>query len=381
MNIPYRTRRRLARAGTVLLALVLVFIVVWFCWVVWIERYVVYTREGAQLDLELSANEMEGEVATPPVAGSSSVSIYFNEGENAIDTSNALKQLSGYFIDIDDLTGNLAEVWDIVDRLPSGTTVMIDMKGGYGSFYYSTTLSEAIISKSVSVASVDELISYMKKEKGFYLIARVSAFRDYNYGLNHVEQGLYMLSRAGLWADAGGCYWLDPTNASVLSWISSIVNELKEVGFNEVVLTDFCFPDSDKYIFNGDKDAALQSAANTLMTNCGSTSFTLSFAVKNAAFPLPEGRSRLYLENVEPANIGAKISQVTVEEPEVHVVFVAETNDTRFDAYSVLRPISVADILEAQKANTNKTTKTTTATTPSASTEATAAPETSGAVG
>ena len=28
------------------------------------------------------------------------------------------------------------------------------------------------------------------KNRGFYTIARVSAFRDYNYGLNHVPQGL-----------------------------------------------------------------------------------------------------------------------------------------------------------------------------------------------
>lgn len=362
MSMTYRTRRRLSRIGTVLLALLLLFVVVWFCWVVWIERYVVYTRDGAELDLELSANEMVGEVAQAPVVDENSVSIYFNEGDNAIDTTNALKQLNGYYIDSNQLTSNIAGVWDMLDYLPSGTPVMIDLKGGYGSFYYSSTLSGALTSQSVSVASVDELISEMKS-RGFYVIARVSALRDYNYGLNHVEQGLYMLSRAGLWADSGGCYWLDPTNAGVLSWISSIVNELRDRGINEVVLTDFCFPDSDKYIFDGDKDAALQSAAATLMKNCATTSsFTLSFSVNSAAFPLQEGRSRIYLENVEPGSIGAKVAQTEMEEPEIYLVFIAATNDTRYDQYGILRPITVADVLEAQKGNA-KTTKSTTSTT------------------
>ena len=159
-----------------------------------------------------------------------------------------------------------------------------------------------------------------------------------------------MLSRAGLWADEGGCYWLNPTDPSVLNWIASIVNELKAMGFNEVVLDDFRFPASDKYIFNGDKEAALLDAANTLLEKCGSSTFTLSFCVSNPAFPLPEGRCRLYLKNVDAQSVGAKVSQVTISDPTIRLAFMSETNDTRFDEYSVLRPIDVAEMLEAQKA-------------------------------
>ena len=349
MNIPYRTKRLLNRIGIVSLALLLVLILVWFCWVIWIERYIVYTRDGATLDLSLSSNELVGEVAMPPVAGDSSVSIYYNEGANAIELTNELTQLNGYYIDGNALTKDIAGAWDMMNKLKAGTPVMIELKGGYGSFYYTSTVPGAISSQSVSVASVDELIGDMKK-KGFYTIARISAFRDYNYGLNHVPQGLYMLSRAGLWADEGGCYWLNPTDPSVLNWIASIVNELKAMGFNEVVLDDFRFPASDKYIFNGDKEAALLDAANTLLEKCGSSTFTLSFCVSNPAFPLPEGRCRLYLKNVDAQSVGAKVSQVTISDPTIRLAFMSETNDTRFDEYSVLRPIDVAEMLEAQKA-------------------------------
>lgn len=71
-----------------------------------------------------------------------------------------------------------------------------------------------------------------------------------------------MLSRAGLWLDQG-YFWLDPTNATTLTWITSVVLELKEMGFNEVMLADFRFPNSDQYIFNGDKEAALRDAASS----------------------------------------------------------------------------------------------------------------------
>ena len=72
-----------------------------------------------------------------------------------------------------------------------------------------------------------------------------------------------------------------------------------------------------------------------------------------ADFVLPEGRTRLYLSGVEAKEVGAKASQFTFENPEVRLVFLADTNDTRFDAYGVLRPMEVSGVLEAQKADQN----------------------------
>ena len=50
MNIPYRTQRMLKRVGTVLMAVLVVGVAAWLCWVVWLQRYVVYTSDGAELD-------------------------------------------------------------------------------------------------------------------------------------------------------------------------------------------------------------------------------------------------------------------------------------------------------------------------------------------
>ena len=350
MSMTYRTKRRLQLIGNAALALLLVFILFWLCWVIWLERYIVYTRDNdAQLDLTFNANEQVGEVAQPPASGDTGITIYYNEGDDAVELSNELTQLDGYYIDASMLTSNIEEVWNNLDNLSSGTAVMIELKGGYGSFYYSSSLPDAITSQSVSVDAVDELIRELKS-RGFYTIARVSAFRDYNYGLNHVNHGLPVAGKQYLWADQGGCYWLNPTSSTVQEWLASIVNELKNMGFNEVVLADFCFPASDKYTFNGDKDAALLSAATYLLEKCGSNTFTLSFCVENAAFALPEGRSRIYLENINASSVGALAAQATVTDPDVRLVFLSENNDTRYNEYSVLRPISVSGVLEAQKA-------------------------------
>lgn len=352
MSIPYRTRRRLQRLGIVALIALLLFIIAWFCSVVFLERYVVYTREGAMLDLSVSSNDMVGELATPPV-GNIGISIYYNEGSDAVANTGDLEKLDGYYIDIDALQTDIGGSWDLLDPLGAGTPILVDLKGGYGSFYYSSTLPDAMISASVSVASVDEMIKDMNT-KGFYTIARISAFRDYNYGLNHVSSGLMHINRKGLWPDHGNCYWLDPSKDTTRSWIVSVVKELKNMGFDEVVLTDFRFPDSDQYIFEGDKKVALEECAAAIAKEVLSEKFTLSFAVDDPTFALPEGRTRLYLENISATQVGATAAQVTMEKAEARLVFMTATNDTRYGAYGALRPIASSTVLEAQKANAQK---------------------------
>lgn len=349
MAIPYRHRRVIQRVCTVLLALVLSFLACWLCWVIWLQRYVVYTDEGAQLNFELSSYDVSGQEAVPPKA-EENVAIFYNEGADAIDTSNEMAQLNGYYITSDMFQNDMDTVLLHIERLPAGTAVMIDMKGAFGSFFYESKLPEAVQSASTDIKAVADLVKKLEM-KGFYTIARISAFRDRTFGENHVSSGLYMLSRAGLWMDEGRMYWLDPTNATTTSWISSVVIELRGMGFDEVLLDNFRFPTSDKYIFNGDKPAALSAAASTINSACASSDFVLSFCVDDPTFALPEGRTRMYLNNIDASRIAATASSVTFEDAELRLVFLCETGDTRYDEYSVLRSLNVAEEVEARKGN------------------------------
>lgn len=353
MSIPYRTRRKLKVAGTIGAVLLLIFSVTWLCWVIWLQRYVVYEDDGATLDFNRSANDVIGEIPKPPVA-SVDVPIYYNEGANAIDTEQELTKLSGYYITNEMLKqpANVEKFKLQIQRLDAGTPVMIEMKGPYGSFFYQSKLGDAVISQSTDLTAMSELVDLIKS-KGCYAIAQISAFRDKSFGESHVPSGLYMLSRMGLWMDPGGMYWLDPTSATTTSWITSVVLELKNMGFNEVVLTDFCFPDSDQYIFKGDKTEALVNAANKLMASCTTEgeNFTLSFCVSDSSFALPEGRSRMYMRDVSAVKLGEIAAKVEFEDSESRLVFLCESGDTRYDNYSVLRSMGVAEEVEARKAN------------------------------
>lgn len=337
MIIPYRTRQVFKRIALAALAVLLVLALIWSIWFIWLKRYVVYTSDGAKLDFNLGTFT-QGQVAEEPLPGET-VSIYYNEGDNLVQTSTELTQMTGYYIEIGAMQEDMEAVISQVRQLAAGTPVMVDVKNIYGSFYYSSNVSDQRAS-SVDTQKMDELIKLLNT-KDIYTIARLPALRDYYYGLHHVPDGL-PLPGGYLWMDDDSCYWLDPTKEGTLTYLVQIVTELKNLGFDEVVFYDFCFPDTESIIFDGDRDEALKQTAQTLVKTCTNDRFAVSFVASDAAFPLPEGRSRMYLENAAAADAANIAVQTGLTDPDIRLVFLTENHDTRFDAFSVLRPLSAA---------------------------------------
>lgn len=184
---------------------------------------------------------------------------------------------------------------------------------------------------------MDKLIQTLK-EQGCYLIARLPAFRDSAFAEAKPGSGLTVSSGA-LWTDEAQCHWLDPANQAVTANLIQICRELQERGFDEVVWTDFRIPDSGSiaYTAAASKDEILRQAARQL-ASCASQSFTVSFS-DSGDFPLPTGQTRLYLENIAPEQAAGTAEACAVSDSSAQVVFLTASQDPRFDAYSVLRPL------------------------------------------
>ena len=340
MNIPYRTRRSLRKIAMSLLIVLAIAIIAGIFWFLWLARFVVYTRDrGAVFDMSLSQEISQGKPIRQPKLNT--VTVYYNEGNNSIDTSKELTQISGYYADTKALEAGIDQVMDQIKALPMGTPIMVDVKNPKGAFYYSSSVGNQR-DPDINAAQMDELIAYLEANK-LYAIARLPAFRDYEYGLHHVPDGL-PTSGGYLWADDDYCYWLNPTSQGTITYLRQIVTELKQLGFDEVVFDDFCFPETDKIVFNGDKEQAIATAAKTLLTACSTATdlFTVSFIGQSPAFPLPTGRSRLYLSGIAAAQAQSIAQQTGLSNPAVNLVFLTEVHDTRFDVFGVLRPVSSA---------------------------------------
>lgn len=347
INLSYRARRRLVRLGYVLLGLVLVAIVVWLIWMLWLSHHVVYTRDGAYLDFSLSSRDLEGEVAQPKPPAQE-VSIYFNEGENTLQTTAELTQMYGYYIDGDMLSKDFDGVLRTLRRLPAGTPVLLEVKDVMGRFYYTTSLGTN--RKDIDPARVDALINELV-HGDLYAIARFPAFREYLWAVDNVNYGLSSTKGAYLFLDSQSpdgnrCYWLDPTKNGTMDFVMAQLTEIKEKGFDEVVLADFRFPDSTEYRFAGDKTQVLISTAKSLASTYASNRFTLSFEVTDMAFTLPEGRTRMYMTGITAEEAKNVAESTTVTDKMINLVFTTPLLDTRFDGYSVLRPITSARIEE-----------------------------------
>ena len=338
--IPYRTRNILNRLAVIGLVLLVAAAVVIFCWFLWLNRYVIYTRTGAQLDFSLSSELSQGQVVRP-AEPLTDIDIYYNEGDNLILPESAeLQQLSGLCITGEMLQTQFSQVQQAVAGLSAETPVMLDVKNIRGEFYYSTQLGKN--ASSVDPAQMDALIAELKQGNR-YLIARMPALRDYWFGLENVDCGVFNPNRLSLWMDDQRCYWLNPQSQGTLSYLIQIVTELQEKGFNEVVFTDFCLPDTTAIYFEGDRNQAINAAAETLAKACAKNGFTLSFLNSTNGFVLPQGRTRLYLENVSAAQAAGVVEESGIENAEKRVVFLTDLMDTRFDAFSVMRPVKITE--------------------------------------
>lgn len=343
MNLTYRTKRRLYRAGLIGGIILLVAILVGFCWVVWLERYVVYTRDGATLDFEVSNMPGAGQLAHPPSVGET-VPIYVNEGLDAINLNSELTQIKGFYIDGDTLQNDVAAVREMVAKLPSGTAVMVELKSIWGQFNYSSTVTDQTPSNRLDTLQVDKLITDITS-RNLYTIAVVPAFRDRYFFLknnSNTSMGLAVKRKGYLWQDSNNCYWFDPTDTNTLNWLKEIVTELKSLGFDEIVFSEFRIPETDSIVFNEDRPEAIKKAAQSLVNSCATDNFAVSFLVEDSNFTIPEGRTRLFIKNVGPKNVDAVVAKLNLVSPDSKLVFMSNTNDTRYDAYGVMRPITMA---------------------------------------
>ncbi len=338
MSIPYRTRSFLKRLGIFLLMLAIAAAVVLLCWFLWLERFVVYTRDGGvKLDFDRPTQMLSGQAAAPPDRGDP-IPLVRDDGSALQEEKKELSQIIGYYITAAELESDLNLVLEQLRALPQDTPVMIDLKSIYGNFFYSSSVSENR-NGDLDIDAMDKLIAEMNSGK-YYTIARVPALRDRLYGLEHVNDGL-PVAAGYLWMDESGCYWLNPASDGTVSYLAKIANELRSLGFDEVVFSEYRFPETDRIVFKGDKAQTLTATAQTLVKSCATDYFTVSFA-GNWPFTPPTGRSRIYLTDTQAAEAKALADKLGFEDPAAHVVFITNIHDTRFDDYSVLRPIADA---------------------------------------
>lgn len=342
--IPYRTQQMLKRLLIGLLILLLFASVLIMCWFLWLQRYVIYTDDGAKLDFNMSLSFPDGQVARPPEPGASADMIYGDDTDATTPVSKELGKLNGYYVSMEALKADFSGVSEQIFALPAGSAVMLEVKNSRGEFAYSSALGPNM--EGLDPTKVDALIKKVLSS-GYYVLASFPAFYDYEYfqaDPERKENGFLQDGGNGnLWYDRNNkCYWLNPKKDGTRSFVIQITTEIRDLGFHEVVYSDFRIHKTSMIRFNGDKLKCLNETADLLVKTCGTDTFAVSFVRTELGLTLPEGRSRLYLEGATATDAAMLSSQSGFADPTIKLVFLAETNDTRFDVHSILRPIEMA---------------------------------------
>lgn len=346
MRLSYKSRQFLRRAWRVALVLLVAAVVALLCWVLWLRRFVIYTADGVKLDFSLQQQFPQGQTG-PQGTLPSQPDIYFTDTEPTAPTDPSqgegqppeeTPRFEAYYVTVDELQKDLDTVLERIQALPEGTPVMLDVKGHWGYFYYSSDLGK--FSGSFDRATMDAFFAAVH-ESGAYAIAKLPAFRDYQFALANTGSGI-KVDKGYLWVDPDRCYWLDPADDVVLTYLVSICKELRNLGFDEVAFYDFYIPKANTIVYQGDRAAAIQKAANTLVSACAKDGFTVSFITTDPAFPLPNGDCRLYLENVAAADVQTVLMLMSQHVME-RTVFFTKSKDTRFDVCGVIRPLIMAE--------------------------------------
>lgn len=345
MSIPYRARRALRHFIVGILVLALFASVILVCWLLWLNRYVIYSRDGAKLDFSLSIRYDEGEEPLPPETGETIPVHNKKEEEDTGSGSTELTNFSGYYVTLEQLTEDFEGISQRLIGLPAGTAVMLELKDVRGCVYYSTSVSRE--GDTLDTEAVDALLQ-MLMDQDLYLIVKLPAFQEYYFIMeNERERVPYGLAKAGgsgsLWLDSDGpCYWLDPASDGTLTYLIQLLTELRSKGVDEVVFSDFRFPYTDKITYSGDPLTALTECAAKLVKTCATDRFCVSFIRPNADLELPAGRTRLYLTGISGIDIADTVAQAGLDDPNIQLVFLTDSGDERFDQYCVLRPLEAA---------------------------------------
>lgn len=240
----YNSYRGRTSAGKIVLIVVLVLVLLGAVGYLVVQNYLVYDEAG-QVHLELPfGHRGQGEQTDkPPVEN---VDIDRLEPESKLTPVTALHAVRLP----DDCLWWGADY--ILEKLaPEDMVLAVKRENGGITFDAQVSVPQnVIVEQGRPLDCLQQLLS-----AGRHTVGRICCFADSAYARGLPETAL-VREDGGIWYDANGGAWLDPTNPAVLSYITSLVSECADQGFDEILLDWFCYPSTGALdaIANGGSD-------------------------------------------------------------------------------------------------------------------------------
>lgn len=317
----YRQKLLLKRFLIFLGVLIVVVFLVLLIGFSYLGRFVIYTEEGARFsfnDPDTTSSEL---VSDAPVAGPEQPVLIIGD---SIMEDPTLSDEDTIILEDHEINGLIVDY----DTLVDGSTLNAIE---FSENNYNTLVLE-MRSGSSGILNSEPVLTLIQRAKSqdIKLIAFMSCLNDISYAEEHSSQALSVYG-GDYWLTSGGSYWLDPTNSAVQDYIIYMINSLSEMGFTEVILNHFYYPDDSAINFsieNLTRDEALVQAYQNIEDSVDNNS-TLSLFISDPenghqAFDYAE-HLYVYYSN------GSKLDDYLKNHPDRYIVFVTNSHDTRFE--------------------------------------------------
>ncbi len=228
----------------ILLALFSVILVLFYG----MQKYAVISKDGVSIQLPIlsdgSGTAVDSEGHTIREFQPVSVPLSFDEPDFSYVKSHAgenVQPVRGIFIPA--VNVNSGKIIEYAARLVAGNALVLEMKPRSGVCLWEShaQMAEAysLTQQNEVTASMPEMIELLKSQN-IYLVAQISCCID---ELLPTRTTAYCIhTETGLNYSDGLGTWLDAYNLDLRTWIAEMVQELYDLGFDEVVLADVAHP-------------------------------------------------------------------------------------------------------------------------------------------
>lgn len=316
----YRNKLLLKRALIILAIVVAIVAVLLLIGFTYLSRYVVYTEDGAYFSFHSQPPTVsqEGVVAEVP----SSIELVTGEPISANETigdgASSIEDTAVHGVLVDYATLSVGSALNEIDLSADvNNTLVLEMR----------TADKPLL----NTQSVQDLIDRAKIQDT-WLVAMISCLSDSEYALDNMDQAIH-ISGGALWMNSSGSYWLDPGQDSVIRYLTDIIQQLADMGFDEVILNDFSLPTSDDvdYDYNGSTSTEIMMKAYNNLLDATMDSCKLSLYIENPAsgHQAFDAADRIYVYMDD----GGAVKEYAENHPDQFLVFITDSHDTRFDNY------------------------------------------------
>ena len=217
-----------------------------------LQKYAVITKDGVRIVMPWDEPEAEVDEEGHEIREFEEVEtqLVFDEPDYSRITARAgrrARPMRAIYIAAEDV--NRDNLLRRAEQLNSGNALVLEMKPRSG---YLLWVSDTELAQQYSLSVVNELTSDMpgmlqelrdyaaEQDKDIWLVAQISCCVDGLLATRTTDFALRTASGADYVDETG--YWLDPYNAELRRYIVALVQELYDMGFDEVILADVMHP-------------------------------------------------------------------------------------------------------------------------------------------